>query len=95
MVIWYIGMSYSFGGMPGSDLVLGSGHGTGNPFGLAAAFGVFLIPLLFARLFWAQRMVESIMLAVSKVTSPFSYADVCVVFRWIGNSRTGGRLLLA
>ena len=37
----------------------------GNPFGLAAAFGVFLIPLLFARLFWTKRMIESIMFSVS------------------------------
>ncbi|KAF8608867.1 hypothetical protein BDV93DRAFT_465925 [Ceratobasidium sp. AG-I] len=60
MVIWYIG----------------SGHGIGNPFGLAAAFGVFLIPLLFARLFWAQRMVESIMFSVTAVlVTGYSWID--------------------
>ncbi|EUC64408.1 fusaric acid resistance-like protein [Rhizoctonia solani AG-3 Rhs1AP] len=51
MVIWYIG----------------SGHGTGNPYGIAAAFAVFVIPMLFARLFWTQRMVECIMLSVTSV----------------------------
>ncbi|KAG9080501.1 hypothetical protein FRC06_006502 [Ceratobasidium sp. 370] len=60
MVIWYIG----------------SGHGTGNPFGIAAAFGVFLIPLLFARLFWTQRVVESIMLSVTAVlVAGYSWVD--------------------
>ncbi|KAG8732844.1 hypothetical protein FRC10_000576 [Ceratobasidium sp. 414] len=60
MVIWYIG----------------SGHGTGNPFGLAAAFGVFLVPLLFARLFWTQRVVESIMLSVTAVlVTGYSWVD--------------------
>ncbi|KAG8773968.1 hypothetical protein FRC12_002211 [Ceratobasidium sp. 428] len=60
MLIWYIG----------------SGHGTGNPYGLAAAFGVFLIPLLFARLFWTQRMIESIMLSVTAVlVAGYSWID--------------------
>ncbi|ELU39305.1 hypothetical protein AG1IA_06671 [Rhizoctonia solani AG-1 IA] len=48
MLIWYIG----------------SGHGLGNPYGIAAAFGVFIIPMLFARLFWTQRVVESIMFSI-------------------------------
>ncbi|KAF8756858.1 putative ER transporter, 6TM, N-terminal [Rhizoctonia solani] len=51
MLIWYIG----------------SGHGLGNPYGIAAAFGVFIIPMLFARLFWTQRVVESIMFSVTSV----------------------------
>ncbi|CAE6431790.1 unnamed protein product [Rhizoctonia solani] len=51
MLIWYIG----------------SGHGLGNPYGIAAAFGVFIIPMLFARLFWTQRIIESIMLSVTAV----------------------------
>ncbi|KAJ1304398.1 hypothetical protein OPQ81_005547 [Rhizoctonia solani] len=51
MLIWYIG----------------NGHGLGNPYGIAAAIGVFLIPMLFVRLFWTQRMVESIMLSVTSV----------------------------
>ncbi|QRV93943.1 hypothetical protein RhiJN_21961 [Ceratobasidium sp. AG-Ba] len=60
MVIWYIG----------------SGHGTGNPYGLAAAFGVFLVPLLFMRLFWTQRMIESIMISVTAVlVAGYSWID--------------------
>ncbi|CAE6412674.1 unnamed protein product [Rhizoctonia solani] len=51
MLIWYIG----------------SGHGTGNPYGIAAALGVFILPMLFARLFWTQRMVECIMFSVTSV----------------------------
>ena len=29
---------------------LGSGDGNGNPYGVAAAFGVFLVPVVFARI---------------------------------------------
>ncbi|CAE6435306.1 unnamed protein product [Rhizoctonia solani] len=60
MLIWYIG----------------SGHGTGNPYGIAAAFGVFTIPMLFARLFWTQRMVECIMLSTTSVlVAGYSWID--------------------
>ncbi|KAG8751127.1 hypothetical protein FRC11_009675, partial [Ceratobasidium sp. 423] len=60
MLIWYIG----------------SGHGTGNPYGVAAAFGVLIIPMLFARLFWTQRMVECIMFSVTSVlVAGYSWID--------------------
>ncbi|CAE6480532.1 unnamed protein product, partial [Rhizoctonia solani] len=69
MLIWYIGGHAMF--YLGVPLTLwcdeGSGHGTDNPYGIAAAVGVFIIPMLFARLFWTQRMIESIMLCVTSV----------------------------
>ncbi|KDN44479.1 hypothetical protein RSAG8_05526, partial [Rhizoctonia solani AG-8 WAC10335] len=60
----------------------GSGHGTGNPYGIAAALGVFILPMLFARLFWTQRMVECIMLSVECIM--LSVTSVLVVgYSWI------------
>ncbi|CAE6413891.1 unnamed protein product [Rhizoctonia solani] len=51
MLIWYIG----------------NGRGTGNPYGTAAVVGVFVVPMLFARLFWTQRMMEIMMFCVTAV----------------------------
>ena len=54
VLVWYIGMLYReifMFGLVKFDFSLGDGHGGGNPYGLAASFAVFILPLAFARAF--------------------------------------------
>lgn len=41
---------------------IGSGNGTGNPYGLAASIGVMLVPILYARLFFPRQLLIAVMM---------------------------------
>ena len=41
----------------------GSGHGTGNPYGLAASAAVFLLPIIFARLYAPPQYLVGVLMS--------------------------------
>jgi len=41
---------------------LGNAHSNGNAYGTAASFGVFLVPLMFIRLFAPQQYLQGVIL---------------------------------
>ena len=52
LLVWYIGIyhfTYPYIFVSQYIYIIGSGNGNGNPYGLAATFGVVLIPVLFIR----------------------------------------------
>ncbi|KZT25917.1 hypothetical protein NEOLEDRAFT_1132953 [Neolentinus lepideus HHB14362 ss-1] len=55
---------------------IGSGHGKGNPYGIAASFGVFMIPTMFIRLFAPPALLSGVV--TSAVTIP-----LIVGYSWI------------
>ncbi|TFK50476.1 hypothetical protein OE88DRAFT_1736022 [Heliocybe sulcata] len=55
---------------------IGSGHGTGNPYGIAASFGFFMIPTMFIRLFAPPALLSGVI--TSAVTIP-----LIVGYSWI------------
>lgn len=53
----------------------GNGHGNGNPYGMAASAAVFLVPIIFFRLYYPTPM-EAIMTGVSAVQSQYAHCGL-------------------
>jgi len=47
---------------------MGSGHGTGNPYGAAAATGAVMVPVVFIRLFAPVQYMPGVILTCVSVT---------------------------
>ena len=96
LLIWYIGESpYSLRGIARPYLVrLPQGNGTsnGNPYGTAAAWGVFVIPILFARLFAPPAILQPLILFA--VRFPLTKLEQVINFILIGDAVTHRRIQL-
>ncbi|KAI5117073.1 hypothetical protein M0805_007950 [Coniferiporia weirii] len=68
---------------------IGNGHGNGNPYGVAAAFGVFLIPVIFARIHAPPALLQPIVMfnATLALIVGYSWIDAHLVV--IGNPGVG------
>jgi hypothetical protein len=63
LLIWYIGMRVTqIRGKHRSFEVSGNGGGNGNPYGLAASYAVFTVPVMFVRLFAPAKYIQSVIL---------------------------------
>ncbi|EUC58450.1 fusaric acid resistance-like protein [Rhizoctonia solani AG-3 Rhs1AP] len=65
------------GGLIGTTIwYISSGSGPGNPCGLAAAFGICIIPLVFFRLFWYEQIASvSILIVTIILVIGFSWVN--------------------
>ncbi|CUA73001.1 putative protein C57A7,05 [Schizosaccharomyces pombe 972h-] [Rhizoctonia solani] len=69
------------GGLIGTTLwYIGAGSGPGNPYGLAATFGVCVTPLVFFRLFWYEQIAATIITSVTII--------MMVGFSWVNTHLT-------
>ena len=97
--VWYIGSSRSFLSEFGTlmkFLYTGSGTGPGNAYGLAASMGVFLVPLLFLRVFAPTH--NSMPYLMCNVGYPSLLQKMAIFtdpIRHLGHYSTGCRLLVA
>ncbi|KAA1472661.1 hypothetical protein DENSPDRAFT_872334 [Dentipellis sp. KUC8613] len=68
---------------------IGSGSGNGNPYGLAASFGVFSIPLVFIRLYAPPQYLQGIVLGTATVALILGYSWIDGHLPVISNPGTG------
>ena len=63
LLVWYIGgCHYRFLSLRSNAIHSGNAHSNGSAYGTAASFGVFLVPLMFIRLFAPQQYLQGVIL---------------------------------
>jgi hypothetical protein len=68
LLIWYIGRrTEQIYSRRCSFKFSGNGSGNGNPYGLAASYGVFTVPVLFVRLFAPAKYLQGVILGTVRI----------------------------